>query len=158
MTLVALADLIDAAFSHEIDIAGHGQRYGRVRSRRTAQRAPIPGVIRRLVFARDGLCVFCGSSGDPQLDHIVPWSAGGCDCPANLRRLCASCNAARSNFITPSDEYRRLDITTRCAACSDLAPGDDMAAAYCGRCGLVGPSPSVLTCSGTAADRKAGSQ
>jgi 5-methylcytosine-specific restriction endonuclease McrA len=52
------------------------------------------------VFARDGgRCTFtakdgtkCQSTRGVQIDHIVPYAAGGTHDPANLRLLCAAHN------------------------------------------------------------------
>jgi 5-methylcytosine-specific restriction endonuclease McrA len=60
----------------------------------------IPDEIRDEVFARDGgKCTFtandgtrCESKKGVQLDHIVPYSAGGTHEPSNLRLLCAAHN------------------------------------------------------------------
>ena len=59
-------------------------------------RAKIPDPIRQQVHARDRyLCLHCGTPGDLTLDHIVPWSLGGTDDPANLQTLCRVCNARK---------------------------------------------------------------
>ncbi|HEX6789966.1 MAG TPA: HNH endonuclease signature motif containing protein [Candidatus Krumholzibacteria bacterium] len=60
----------------------------------------IPDEVRDEVFARDGgKCTFtasdgtrCDSKRGVQLDHIVPYSAGGTHDPSNLRLLCAAHN------------------------------------------------------------------
>lgn len=52
--------------------------------------------VREQVMERDGgICVRCGSDDHPQLDHILPQSAGGPHIAENLRVLCRSCNAGR---------------------------------------------------------------
>ena len=52
--------------------------------------------VREQVIERDGgVCVRCGSDDHPQLDHILPQSAGGPHIAENLRVLCRSCNAGR---------------------------------------------------------------
>jgi len=49
--------------------------------------------LRRYVAARDGKCVRCGSTGDYEIDHIIPHSKGGHPFdPANLQRLCSNCH------------------------------------------------------------------
>jgi hypothetical protein len=67
------------------------------------QRARGPRVVnstlRFRVLQRDGFrCVACGRSpaNEPgvklQVDHIVPWSAGGATVMENLQTLCQACN------------------------------------------------------------------
>jgi HNH endonuclease len=69
-----------------------------VRTRHDQRRRPIPQRIRRLVHVRDNWqCIWCATPDPLQIDHIVPWSAGGSDDIDNLRTLCASCNAYRRN-------------------------------------------------------------
>jgi hypothetical protein len=59
-------------------------------------RRAIPRAVRLNVLARhDHACVACGAEQDLQLDHIVPWSAGGEDTEENLQVLCASCNRTK---------------------------------------------------------------
>jgi 5-methylcytosine-specific restriction endonuclease McrA len=36
-----------------------------------------------------------------QVDHIIPWTAGGQDVSTNLRLTCSTCNQRRSNFADP---------------------------------------------------------
>lgn len=85
-----------------------------------------------------------------QLDHIVPWSAGGSDRSDNLRLLCEPCNTGRSNFRGELDiqAARRAPVCANCVACWHLdihgneaaepLPADPgMIAAFCGWCGLV---------------------
>lgn len=58
----------------------------------------IPPKVREAVLERDAYrCVWCGSTDDPHLDHVVPFSAGGEHTPENLRVLCARCNLERGN-------------------------------------------------------------
>lgn len=60
----------------------------------------VPDDVRDAVYARDGgKCTFtandgtrCESKRGVQLDHIVPYSAGGTHEPSNLRLLCAAHN------------------------------------------------------------------
>lgn len=69
-------------------------------------RAPLTPWFRRAILTRDRfLCAWCGSLyrswGEPlQIDHVVPWSAGGSDASDNLRTLCRYCNGDRSNLRT----------------------------------------------------------
>lgn len=120
---------------------------------RTGERQPIPGHVRRLVYLRDAhRCVFCGSTGPLELDHVMPWSAGGPDTSDNLRTLCSRCNADRSNF-RDQFEPRILPVTALCDPCwhrdahrydPDSEYGDSLVdldgpsyAAFCGRCELT---------------------
>ena len=121
---------------------------------RLGEREPISPVVRRLVFERDGgCCLSCGTQltvREAQLDHIIPWSAGGPDDSWNLRILCEPCNYDRSNFHGPLDVVaaRRPPVAACCVGCAHLdtagqevfdpypvEPG--MVAAFCGWCGLV---------------------
>lgn len=94
-----------------------GDRYPVVRS---GDRDEIPRVLRWLIWHRDrGRCQMCGvGDQEMQLDHIVPWSAGGSDEGRNLRLLCGPCNTTRSN-------YRGLEfspvspVTAICDQCID---------------------------------------
>jgi hypothetical protein len=65
-----------------------------------AGRAPIPREIVDAVYTRDGgRCVYCGSTDNLQVDHIIPHSKGGADTIENLQILCQKCNIAKSNKI-----------------------------------------------------------
>lgn len=105
---------------------------------RTGEREPIPDGIRRAVWNRDGRhCTWCGSADDLQLDHIVPWSAGGSDRSDNLRLLCERCNTARSNYRTDMSAVRVLPVAAQCVSCSRLEyPDSDigLVKAYCAHC------------------------
>ncbi len=47
-------------------------------------------------FMRDNpVCVVCGTTDSPSVDHIKPRSEGGTDELENLRRLCVPCNASK---------------------------------------------------------------
>jgi 5-methylcytosine-specific restriction endonuclease McrA len=121
---------------------------------RTGEREPISRVVRLLVWRRDeGQCRLCSARSSPtELDHIVPWSAGGSDDSTNLRLLCRDCNQARSNFRlgepVPSlpvvmccdwclvrmhhDNPYRCQHWPLCQVCGD--PGPETRFAYCGTC------------------------
>jgi hypothetical protein len=129
---------------------------------RTGERDPIPALTRALVYGRDdGRCVYCGASHSLELDHLVPWSAGGPDTSDNLRMLCGPCNSARSNYretylariipvvavcdpclrghdsATARRHSGRLQLWTRCPHCrgDDFQLTDDAHhAAWCGTC------------------------
>lgn len=94
---------------------------------RRGERQPISKLTRTLVYRRDRwTCQRCGRkafalkederSGALQLDHIVPWSAGGSDRSDNLRTLCKPCNETRSNFVADTDKAATPCVRI-CAPC-----------------------------------------
>jgi hypothetical protein len=116
---------------------------------RTGWRDPISSSLRQHIYARDGRrCRFCFTGSQHlELDHIVPWSAGGPDTTDNLRSLCHNCNTARSNRRTASDEPA-TPITLACDDCirdwirrygftryGRCIPGALEIEAFCGNCG-----------------------
>lgn len=61
---------------------------------------PYKSVVlnRQNVFRRDGnSCVYCGSSKDLTLDHVIPKSKGGRTSWLNLVTACRRCNAFKGN-------------------------------------------------------------
>lgn len=134
---------------------------------RLGEREPIPWLLRLSVLRRDDYrCKICGTY-DPtgaflELDHCLPWSAGGPDDSDNLRTLCRPCNQRRSNFDDGADRTRRLPTTWWCAECwaepaarnawadgTDLnrAPfvADSTVLAYCAWCMTEGYTDQPLT-------------
>lgn len=64
------------------------------------KRPPIPRELVDAVYRRDGgRCVYCGSTENLQLDHIIPFSKGGATTIENLQLLCQKCNLEKSNKI-----------------------------------------------------------
>lgn len=64
------------------------------------KRPPIPREVVDAVYKRDGgRCVYCGSTENLQLDHIIPFSKGGATTIENLQLLCQKCNLGKSNHI-----------------------------------------------------------
>ena len=64
------------------------------------KRPPIPREVVDAVYRRDGArCVYCASTENLQLDHIIPFSKGGATSLDNLQLLCQKCNLEKSNKI-----------------------------------------------------------
>lgn len=64
------------------------------------KRPPIPKEVVDTVWNRDaGKCVYCGSTENIHLDHIIPFSKGGATNVENLQLLCQKCNLEKSNKI-----------------------------------------------------------
>lgn len=54
--------------------------------------------IRAAVTQRAGFaCVYCGSTSDLGIDHVIPYSDGGSSLPFNLVAACAACNATKGD-------------------------------------------------------------
>ena len=52
------------------------------------------------VFDRDGYqCVYCGSSENLTLDHIIPITKGGSDDQDNLACCCKCCNSSKNDKL-----------------------------------------------------------
>jgi HNH endonuclease len=123
------------------ELAATPERWPRLR---TGERVRITGVKRRLIFERDGQCCRgCGRNvlySEVEIDHIIPWSAWGSDWSCNLRVLCGPCNQARSNFRSWLDSDQRPLVAPQCTGCDWYPPAEDMLQAYCGQCGVIGPT------------------
>ena len=64
------------------------------------KRPKIPREVVDAIYRRDGgRCVYCGSTDNLQLDHIIPFSRGGATSIENLQLLCQKCNLEKSNKI-----------------------------------------------------------
>ncbi|WP_411815586.1 HNH endonuclease [Gordonia sp. SND2] len=106
-----------------------------VRTSATEDRAPIPYIVRYTVMRRDRFqCVWCGDADGLEMDHIIPWSAGGPDTLENLRTLCRRCNEDRSNYVGPLDQQYVHGL--ECLRCEpDLAEEKPhLETLYCLRC------------------------
>jgi|GEM_PF-5623291 len=112
---------------------------------RTGPRPPLPARLRREVIHRDRFtCQLCLQRGGTlEVDHIVPWSAGGEDTATNLRTLCQDCNQERSNLRYPGNP-QPLPIAdcNRCAARSDSPYARR---AWCPECRSIGTSNTAAT-------------
>lgn len=65
----------------------------------------IPLKIRRAVIKRDNsICVICGKEGK-EIDHIIPFSAGGKHEITNLRLLCRECHCKTFSEIGKLNTY-----------------------------------------------------
>lgn len=91
--------------------------------RRNGDRGPIEFPLRLAIGRRDEFTcqrchVYTGTTF--QLDHIIPWSAGGSDEATNLRVLCPPCNQERSNY----DDSAQLKqpVTWWCVDCWTKPP------------------------------------
>lgn len=62
------------------------------------RREMLPPRVRRKVLSI-GHCVFCGSTGKLEVDHIFPVARGGGDEPSNLQPLCVPCNRSKGAKI-----------------------------------------------------------
>ncbi len=117
---------------------------------RTGERERIPHHVRSAVSEPDGgRCELCASHERAEhweLDHIVPWSAGGADTTTNLRVLCADYNQERSNYVGPEDTRPRMAATWWCDRCywhqrqTVLEPN---VTAYCAHCQMPGVTDVV---------------
>lgn len=114
-------------------------------------RTPLSLLIRHGVLLRDGrTCQLCKSDTrrpdrTPEVDHIVPWSAGGADHPVNLRCLCLPCNQARSNRVTGLERRAGL-IVRQCRACDPAADiGEAVTVeAFCLNCVTLSHAPYLV--------------
>ncbi len=62
------------------------------------KRKAVSENLRNQIFKRDGgRCVKCGSKINLQLDHIIPFAAGGLTVKSNLQTLCRECNRAKGS-------------------------------------------------------------
>lgn len=95
-----------------------GRRHEVIRS---GEREEIPRYVRAAVYIRDGYtCCICGlwlKDLDKNLDHVIPWSAGGSNASTNLRTSCPPCNERRKNTYDGSEDRRRLPVTWWCTHC-----------------------------------------
>lgn len=110
---------------------------------REGERDVIPGELRCAIAYRDKFrCCWCAQTRELQLDHLIPWSAGGADVDVNLRVLCQPCNQRRSNFRTDEDVTVLAALTFECVRCSGGDTDDTVTNAFCLVCGRLGAARS----------------
>ena len=69
---------------------------GRPARRRVRRRRVWSDEERRFILDRDGwACVYCGSTDELEIDHIVPFSRGGACSIDNAQVLCGPCNRSK---------------------------------------------------------------
>jgi len=56
---------------------------------------PLTAQRKAEVIARDGSCVWCGSSGPFEVDHIIRYIDGGSNEASNLQTLCKPCHQSK---------------------------------------------------------------
>lgn len=67
-------------------------------------------VTRKMIYERDGYkCLYCGSSSNLSVDHVIPKSRGGEDSWTNLVTACLSCNSKKGNK-TPEEAGMILKV------------------------------------------------
>ncbi|MFD4254597.1 HNH endonuclease [Amycolatopsis thermoflava] len=80
------------------------------------KRKRVPKWARDAVYFRErGRCASCARDltglldalPDKQFDHIVPLTEGGLNDVSNLQLLCADCNRAKSDTLTPPSKWYR---------------------------------------------------
>lgn len=106
-----------------VEMVGHA--YDRTPVIRTSRPGQLDPEVRKAVLMRDRYtCCWCRVSLDTlldrrgfEVDHIVPWSAGGTNATDNLRTLCAECNQQRSNYRSDLDAARARLIVGKCVRC-----------------------------------------
>jgi hypothetical protein len=126
--LTPTVDILDAAL----------WRLPVVRTQFSEHRPLLPRWLRLLVLRRDGWrCRWCGIStreGFLQVDHVIPWSAGGSDRTDNLRALCEPCNRERSNRWGDLDAARPIPISCSCIRCWPEVQDDQRVPVWCQHC------------------------
>lgn len=63
---------------------------------------------RKSIHIRDGYkCVYCGSTRNLTIDHIIPTSRGGTSTWSNMVSCCSSCNTFKGN-LTPKEANMKM--------------------------------------------------
>lgn len=88
---------VPAALLVLVTAAAVGRLWPRRRADKRAQRRRLSMVERTAILDRDGwACVWCGSTTDLELDHVIPFARGGACSATNLQTLCRSCNRRKA--------------------------------------------------------------
>lgn len=112
--------LLEAALGEVVDQAAKAAaRMPVVRTNRPGELDPE---VRKAVLLRDGFtCQWCRANAAQgarfEVDHIMPWSAGGSNATDNLRTLCEPCNQGRGNHLTDATTASALLIIAACGRC-----------------------------------------
>ena len=70
--------------------------YGPPRQKPKRPRVGIDPELRWMILNDpEAACASCSTTEDLQIDHILPWSRGGTNDPANLQILCGPCNRSK---------------------------------------------------------------
>ena len=96
----------------------HPEKRAATQQRRRARKlgATIAPFDESQVYERDGLqCVYCGSTDDLTLDHIVPLAGGGAHSIDNLTVACQSCNSSKGvkSLVTWLATMKQSSISDR---------------------------------------------
>lgn len=96
----------------------HPEKRAATQQRRRARKlgATIAPFDESQVYERDGLqCVYCGSTDDLTLDHIVPLAGGGAHSIDNLTVACQSCNGSKGvkSLVTWLATMKQSSISDR---------------------------------------------
>ena len=111
---------LGAALDAVVEAAAHARE--RMPVERTGRPGPLSPDVRKAVLLRDGYtCQWCRAHVSQgytfEVDHIVPWSAGGSNATDNLRTLCVECNQGRGNMRTDVATASALLIVGNCPWC-----------------------------------------
>lgn len=67
-------------------------------------------LTRTNIYKRDNFeCVYCGSSDNLTIDHVIPKSKGGRHTWKNVVTACKTCNAEKADFVKP-ELPKKFDI------------------------------------------------
>lgn len=73
--------------------------------------------LRFAILTRDKFrCRYCGAGSgvtELQVDHIIPFSAGGATAPGNLITACRQCNNGKRDTFLPDDLFAEIVRSTR---------------------------------------------
>lgn len=116
----------------------------RTDTRRTTIGRKVPSKLREAILEKFSYrCLGCGSTEDLQIDHIIPWKAGGMTEEGNLQPLCAECNRRKGVRVL---DFRGclIDAQREAVWVSSVTPSQVSPVAPVARAILVKPEPSEL--------------